>query len=318
MKTVMLIWPILCLFFFTRLGRAAEENIHWMPPALNYKIFPSTKELTCVKDEETERLVHTKGTRTHLFIFYHDNRTAAIVHRFAYCKDWITPYRLERSPYMESQVYRRLFLPSVANLTQEVDFVLTCTYRHVLQSVAADGHVTTTLNLDRIRTLVQRAQNENYDVIPVETEPHIFIVSSLKCSHGLNAVKAWNVLLIRMGFSLPAMDSSQHIYGFWRSSYLIRPSVLQKLTSLMVEAMDRVDQDKDCKRFFEKDARYSGGDPIVAQTVFGTRYYQMHPFIFERLPAFFLAMIGASVPDMVTPKFRRPIQVRIPANNTVA
>eukprot|EP01039_Chlorochromonas_danica_P005691 gene5691-6275_t len=306
----------LILFFLVFAGLCEKAEESWLP-GLNYQIFPSSQELPCQKDEEIERLVHTKGTRTRIFIFYHDNRTSAIVHHFAQCKDWITPFRLEKSPFMESQVYRDLFLPSVASLTQEVDFVLTCTYRHVLKSVAADGHVTTTLTWKRLQLLLDRAVRERLDAIPIETVPRSFIISSLMSSHGIGAIKAWNVLLVRMGFSVAAVDSGQHIYGFWRSSYLIRPAVLQQLTKLMVEAMGIVERDEACKGYFKKNAKYMG-DPIVAYTVFGTPYYQMHPFIFERLPAFFLAMMGASVPGLLGHRFRRPAQVRISTNNATA
>ena len=36
------------------------------------------------------------------------------------------------------------------------------------------------------------------------------------------------------------------------------------------------------------DAEYEEGNPKVALNVFGTTYYQLHPFVFERLPTFFI------------------------------
>eukprot|EP01039_Chlorochromonas_danica_P005568 gene5568-6130_t len=300
--------------FLVRLCRG-EKSDNWHS-SMDYKLFPSTKYVPCLQDEETEQLVHTNGTRLRLFIFYHDDHTFSIVNRFAHCKDWITPFKMERSPFMESQVYRRLFLPSIANLTQEVDFVMTCTYRHVLRSMAADGHITTALSFQRIRHILEQVTAEKFDVIPLETLPRAFITYSLFSYHGINSIKAWNVLLVRMGFSLAAMDSAQHIYGFWRSSYLIRPPVLHGLTLLMVEAMDRVEKDNECRRFFVKDARYTGTNSTVAQLVFGTPYYQMHPFIFERLPAFFLTIYNASMPNMVSKAYRRPAEIRISDNKT--
>eukprot|EP01039_Chlorochromonas_danica_P006918 gene6918-7646_t len=276
--------------FLVRLCQG-EKSENWWHSSLDYNLFPLTKDVPCLKDEETERLVHTNGTRLRLFVFYHDDHTFAIVNRFAYCKDWITPFRLERSPFMESQVYRRLFFPSIANLTQEVDFVMTCTYRHTLRSIAVEGHITTPVTFRRIRNLLEQATTEKYDIVPLETVP-------------------------RLGFSFAALDCAQHIYGFWRSSYLIRPTVLHGLTLLMVEAMDRVEKDNECKRFFVKDAKYASANSTVARLVFGTPYYQMHPFIFERLPAFFLTIYNASMPRMVSKPYRHPTEIRISDNKT--
>lgn len=111
--------------------------------------------------------------------------------------------------------------------------------------------------------------------------------------------------VLRFAF-LPLPDFMQFIMAFWRTSYLIRPRTLSRLTALMLKAQELVDNDKRCITVFKKDAKYTAGDPIVAYAIFGTAYYQLHPFVFERLPAFFLTAINASVPYLLHEEYRRP------------
>lgn len=270
---------------------------------LNYSLFPSRSDFECTLDPELEKLVHTNGTRTRVYIFYHSNRTEMIVNRFAFCKDWIVPYRLVQSPYMESQVYSDLFQPNVQRWVDEVDYVITCTYRHALEHGPLFIHPLTNAHL---KDLIQSAHSNAYDVIPLETIPRERILVSLVGSHGPHAMRAWNMLLIKMGFNMEQLASCTQIMGFWRTSYLIRPVVLKQLTALMLKARYIVDNDRNCNKAFVRNAMYKPGDPIVAYAVFGTAYYQMHPFVFERLPAFFLTALNASVPDLVLKHYVRP------------
>eukprot|EP00981_Chlorochromonas_danica_P010851 scaffold3475_cov173-Ochromonas_danica.AAC.6 len=43
------------------------------------------------------------------------------------------------------------------------------------------------------------------------------------------------------------------------------------------------------------DSKYKEGEVSVARKIFGTDYYQLHPFIFERLPAFFFYSTGLKI-----------------------
>lgn len=81
---------------------------------------------------------------------------------------------------------------------------------------------------------------------------------------------------------------------------------MARLVRLMTRCMDVVDNDKLVTPSFRRDARYQRGNPEVAMQVFGTKFYQMHPFIFERLPAFFLASMNASVPNLTSSEYRPP------------
>lgn len=190
---------------------------------------------------------------------------------------------------MESEVYREHFQYLRHNWTDYYDFILTCTYRH---TVATDQKVLP-LTFEYLKSILTVASQQQVDVFPLEPYPHMDILSTLMASHGLHSIRAWNVLLMGLGYDHHAIGTSSHIFSFWRSSYLVRREFMFNLTDHILQAMSVVDNNGNVTVAFRRDARYQGGDPIVAFQVFGTPYYHMHPFIFERLPSFFLYQMGA-------------------------
>lgn len=276
-----------------------------LPSDMHYQVFRATTDFVCVQDAELEKLVHTNGTRVRMYMFYHNSRTELIAKRYAFCKDWIVPHRLRRSPYFESQVYKFLFRGKINEMIKNYDYIFTCTYRQAIAEELQTSAVHA-LTTARMAEYIRYAAANDYDVVPLETKPVQVILHTLRQSHGPYSIIAWNILLIQMGFDMPQLSSATNINGFWRSSYIIKPVMLKRLTRLMLKAQDLVDHDEACIKAFKRDAVYSKGDPIVAKQVFGTPYYQMHPFIFERLPAFFLTALNASVPGLVTEKYQRP------------
>ncbi len=60
--------------------------------------------------------------------------------------------------------------------------------------------------------------------------------------------------------------------------------------------MEAVLFDERLAALFSHAGRYEDfSDPIVARRIFNSTTYQMHPFVFERLPSFFFAVEGARV-----------------------
>lgn len=283
-----------------------DTDILHNPSLLQYSVFKSTLDWDCIQDQELETLVHTEGTRTIMFMYYHNNQTQLIARRYAYCKDWIFPVMLFKSPYMESQVYRDLFRPvNLTKWSKEADFIITCTYKHALDEKEIKAGAVNLLTPTHVKYLIHTAVANATDLLPLEMRPLAFLTKSLFNSHGLDAIKAWNILLLKMGYTVDDLDSCNQIYAFWRSAYLVRPRVLQALTQNMTAAMDLVDNNKKINTAFKRNAKYTKGDPVVAMQVFGTAYYQMHPFVFERLPAFFLVMMNANVPVLLGEDYKK-------------
>lgn len=79
---------------------------------------------------------------------------------------------------------------------------------------------------------------------------------------------------------------------FYRNIYIARPVVLQSLLTFMGRAIAIAETNEQVRSLLQKDSSYKEGKKEVAIAVFGTPYYQLYPFIFERLPAFFLHAEG--------------------------
>lgn len=277
--------------------------------------FFSESSWLCEKDGELEKLVHTNGTRVKMFMYYHNNLTGIIARKYAHCKDWIIPIYLQRSKYFESIVYRNIFQPELERLSKDVDILITSTYRHGIAFHDHDRPLVHPLTYERLVSFIRQLVTEQRDLVPIEPEPRHPIIQSLQWLHGKPAVKTYNTLLTRMGFSNEEIQSSETILAFWRSSFVVRPAVMQRLTHAMMKAMAWVENDSYLRYLFAQDAKYRGGDANVAMPVFRTHFYQLHPFIFERLPAFFLSMMNASVPVQHLDTHRHPVSTSYAARH---
>jgi hypothetical protein len=56
----------------------------------------------------------------------------------------------------------------------------------------------------------------------------------------------------------------------------------------MQKAFQAVETHPDIQRLLKSDAHYVLGKREIAMAIFSTPYYQLHPFVFERLPVFFM------------------------------
>jgi hypothetical protein len=83
--------------------------------------------------------------------------------------------------------------------------------------------------------------------------------------------------------------------SFYRNIFVIKPAVLKKLMLFMTRAMHIATTNPTVKALLSVDAKYKEGQAEVANRIFGTSYYQLHPFVFERLPSFFLHASGAKI-----------------------
>ncbi len=63
----------------------------------------------------------------------------------------------------------------------------------------------------------------------------------------------------------------------------------------MVQAMETVLNDKALNILYQENSGYAGGTREIAQRVFGTDYYQLHPFVFERLAPAIYGYLKANI-----------------------
>ena len=98
-----------------------------------------------------------------------------------------------------------------------------------------------------------------------------------------------------MGFNNESFLKTQNVRPFYRNSYLCKPFVMHKMMAFMSEAMQIGISDRNVSKLLKRDADYHSIVPSVAQKIFGSGYYEYHPFIYERLPIFFVYFMDCSI-----------------------
>lgn len=243
-------------------------------------------------DPELDSLVTSAGTKSILYIIAHSNAYTKLANDLRSCrKDWIRAAEVPVSVYFESMMYRTI-LPSQHGLWSTYDYVITATYKTMNRTLLP--RYMPVQSFDSIKTLLQHAKSGQYDVLPFMRDHEEMMNNTVKY-HGQAFKDAWDGILIAMGFDEPQIRAFDAQKIFYRNVFIIRPHILQQLMQLMQRAIKFSLKRPELKELLSKRANYVLGKPDVAIRVFGTKYYQQYPFVFERLPAFFLYSMGAKI-----------------------
>lgn len=242
-------------------------------------------------NQSLETLVHSNGTRSLLYLIAHDSASERMARKFSQCKEtWIQPVMINSTVFFESIIYRDVFLPYEAEWAQ-YDYVITATYKTVGKQLHYNGF---TQSLQQIEQLLLVARRGEYDIIPF-LRSGSGTMSFCMYFHGKPFRRAWDALLTELGYSLPLIRSLDEMKSFYRNIYIISTPMLRELTQFMSRAIHVASTNEHVKELLAQDSGYKEGTAEVAMRIFGTSYYQLHPFIFERLPAFFLHARGAKI-----------------------
>jgi hypothetical protein len=219
-----------------------------------------------------------------LYIISHDDASYATAKQWSTCKPWAEILRIPSTTFFESIIYKDI-LPSRVDEWKDLDYVGIATYRSLKFSP-----------LEMIKLQLENAHHNGYDVVPLYTTGEYLVDQAVR-GHTTEFLTIWDMLLHQQGFSEQEIRRNDRVEVFLRNSMLIRPAWLLRLDTLMSAAIDTVTNNATINRAFTADAHYreSKFRKRVAQKIFHTDYYQWHPFIFERLPVFFLHHYNASV-----------------------
>ena len=124
---------------------------------------------------------------------------------------------------------------------------------------------------------------------------HKGLLSQAVYCHTVYFALAWYALLEEMGYNQTEIMAYDNNAAFYRNVFIIKTSTFFKLVELMSKAIDIALNNARVRSFLEKDSGYTRGVSEVAVRVFQTPYYQLHPFIFERLQSFLLHAMKAKV-----------------------
>lgn len=235
---------------------------------------------------EIDTLVMQNTTKSILYLISHDNSSNYIANKFAFCHEkWIYVVNINSTIFFESIIYEDL-LPSSQHIWENYNYVITATYK----SVTMKGQT-----LHAIKALLEHVSVRNdYDVIP-------FLRSGSKnmefCLYfHKNTFKvAWDSILKELGYYEGEIRKYDDMKVFYRNIYIIKPNILKQLIVFMNKAIFIAKTNANIAQLLAQDSHYKEGSVEVARKVFGTDYYQLYPFVFERLPSFFLHSINASI-----------------------
>lgn len=242
---------------------------------------------SCEKHERLEQLVESDDTRSMLYIICHDHQSEEIAVKFISCKDnWMKPLLITNNTgnkFFESIIYESLLNDRKLEW-EDKDYVITATYKTISRSLHYNSY---TQSLSQIYEYLLLAKTHNYDIVPF-LRSGSGLISFTNYWHGKSFREAWDQLLVVMGYSMEIIRQYYEIKPFYRNIFIMKTKVLQELIIFMQKAIHIAKNDRKVVELLSKDARYSEGTSEAALKTFGTSYYQLYPFIFERLPSFFI------------------------------
>lgn len=245
----------------------------------------------CEVNETLEVMVRTPGTRCILYLVAHDTDSEHLARKFSSCKEsWIQPVRINSSVFFESVLYRDVF-PPYQKEWEDLDYVITATYKTVAKQLQYNKY---TQSLDLIQDTLRIAREGDYDIVPF-LRSGSGTMSFCLYHHGKSFRAAWDALLVELGYSVALIRSLDEMKSFYRNIFVIKPAVLKQLMAFMSKAMHIATHNTAVRELLQVDSKYKEGSEEVSMRIFGTKYYQLHPFIFERLPSFFLHASNAKI-----------------------
>jgi hypothetical protein len=252
--------------------------------------------VTCEVDEELTSLVNMPNSRTLMYVFCHNDVSAEIASNRTRCwGDWIQIVRLDKSKYFESAAYAKVF-PDLSVNRKEYDYILTATYKTLTHRI----HGKLIQGISELKHGLKVMRANSFDVFPFMRAQDDSRFWGEKF-HGHHYSVCWDTLLIEQGFTNADIHSYDHIGVFYRNIYIAKLWAFETLVKKMKQAIELVESSSKLQVLFSKDSGYIGADGNLAKELFNHTNYAMHPFIFERLPAFYFHNMGASmcflVPD---------------------
>jgi hypothetical protein len=219
-----------------------------------------------------------------IYVICHNEHSLAIAGKTVQNISWAKPVLIRSTKYFESIVYMDMF-PFHYNEWKDLDYVGSISYK-----IAA----ATQFGFEQLSTLIAVGHAAGYDVIPFVRSNHNLIKTAV-VSHPQTFAPAWYALLEALEFSdTVASNHSANLKAFYRNAFVCRPAEMLLLSTSMSTAIMKVNMNSALSHLFEQDSHYKG-EKSVSLRIFGKTYYELHPFVFERLPVFFFNMMQARV-----------------------
>lgn len=158
-----------------------------------------------------------------------------------------------------------------------------------------------------IETMVKRYSLSH--VIALLSPRHLQLRDQAQKTHGLHFIEVFHELLRRLNFDesdIAAIDGADAIFSnYW----IAMPQLMLGFIHFLSDAIRILEQNEDMRFLISADSKYRDGHTYVSRAVWGTPYYQLHPFICERLAtAYFWSRSSCTV--LVRSEFRSPQEIK--------
>jgi hypothetical protein len=240
--------------------------------------------------EQLARNVTATSTPTFLvYVVAHDNESMAVAEVFCSNHFWAKPVRINHTTKIFESISFSEIFSFRYNEWKNLDYVGMMSYK-----VAADAVGKSVSTVGDVSKLIASASSAGYDVIPFVRHQSNMYKEAVTC-HRKPFTSAWYALLQELGFSDTLIDHyNQQVVAFYRNSFVCRPVYMKMLSIIMTQAVLLATMNPRLMSMFEVNSNY-GGPVDIAMKVFQKNYYELHPFIFERLPVFLLSVMRAKV-----------------------
>jgi len=257
------------------------------PPHKKYnKKYVRSLNHSCVTPTKTQNFTNNidfvPNIKFLLYIICHDEKSQEIARKWSKCMPWSRVVVVPSTVYFESAAYATVF-PSLSHEWRGLDYVGVATYKSLKF-----------LSLEKLKMSLELAMYRPYDVVPLYGTGE-FLLAQAMAGHTEGFQLVWDTLLTTLGHSVASIRSVDCIEVFLRNTFVISPQWFARLGDFMNKSMQAVEQSAQLRSVLEQDAHYREGKPAVARRVFHQDFYHWHPFIFERLPVFYLAVSGAAI-----------------------
>ena len=234
--------------------------------------------------------------RVKLYVICHDNISFHQALNFTKTRPWTEPVLIKSTVFFESIAFRDV-LPFRYREWKNLDYAGIISYKAATTVFeGTEGSYSFQYNPSGIDSLIASAHATGYEVLPFLRSSGPTLMKGGVKYHGKGFKRAWDTLLHSMGFNSTICRKYDESHAFYRNSFLARPAILVQCIQLMNLAMQTAIFDENAATELQKNAGYFYVVKEVAQLIYGqSKYYEYHPFVFERLPVFFFNYLNAKI-----------------------
>lgn len=204
---------------------------------------------------------------------------------------YASSFCLVPSPYMESSCYPYFLLEEYEKDWSRHEYVGIVTYSILEKLYFFSKSTIKDVDWSKIKqngAEVMGIMGINY--MRIRSSFRLSLLEGNVFQHGFNFYKGWRELLRYMNYTEQEIDTYYYTSGIICNWWIAKPSYFKEYCLFVRNAILTINKNKKLQDIFMLNSYYGDKNttPEQKKELFGTsKYYCLHPFIFERLLSFF-------------------------------